>query len=62
MREDFAADAQTLAVLIGMIADEGDERALTDSSMGRGLELGKRDPRSALDVMRMLYGYFMRLF
>jgi hypothetical protein len=60
IQEDFAADAQALAALIGVIADNGDERALTDSGMGRNLETARREPRSELEVLRLLYGYFAR--
>lgn len=60
--DTFAMDTQALATLIGMISDSGDERALNDSGLGRSLESGTREPKSALEVMRFLSGYFGRRF
>ncbi len=62
LQMDIASDAQTLALLLARIADEGDARALTDHNIGRGLELAKREPQTALEAMRLIYGYFMRYF
>lgn len=59
---DFAADAQALATLIGLISDKGDERAVRDTSLGRDLETARREPRSALEVLRLFSGYFARKF
>ncbi len=62
LKEDFAADAQAVAVLITRIAAEADDKALSDSGLGRSLETAKREPRSALEAIRFVYGYFERRF
>lgn len=62
LQDRLAADAQHLAALIALLSDRGDERALMDSGLGRGLETARREPESALEVLRLLSGYFARKF
>ena len=58
LREEFAVDAQALAALIGLMSDGGDPKALDNSALGRGLETTRREPKSALEVVRLISGYF----
>ncbi len=60
LRDEFAADAQALAFLLGLISERGDPKAVEDSPLGRGLESGRREPKSALEVLRLISGYFGR--
>lgn len=62
LKDEFAASSQGLAAVLGIIAEKGDEKALGDTSLGRGLETARREPRSALEVLRLLSGYFQRKF
>ncbi len=62
LQEPLAADLQTLASLILLMTERGDPKALTDSGLGRSLETGRREPRSALEALRLLYGYFSHRF
>ncbi len=60
LRDDLAADAQALAFLLGLISERGDPKAVEDSPLGRSLESGRREPKSALEVLRLISGYFGR--
>jgi len=62
LREELAADLQTLAGVILLMTERGDPKALADSGLGRSLETARRDPRSALEALRVLHGYFIRRF
>jgi len=52
------ADCHHLAQAIRVMAEDAAERALTDSSLGRQLETGRRQPESALEALRWIHGYF----
>lgn len=58
LREDFSTFAQTLARLLVKLGTSGDDKALKDSWIGRNLESAEREPRSALEVIRLFSGYF----
>lgn len=58
IKPELSGDAQALAMLIGMMADAGEAKALTDSGLGRNLAAGKREPKSALEAVRLFAGYF----
>jgi hypothetical protein len=60
IQEQVARDCQTLASVIEVIAQNGNERALGNTSLGRQLETGKRQPQTTLEVMRWIHGYFAR--
>ncbi len=62
LKDEFAANTQGLAAVLGIVAEKGDEKALDDSGLGRSLETAKREPKSALEVLRLLSGYFQRKF
>ncbi|GAB4575351.1 MAG: hypothetical protein Kow0077_26430 [Anaerolineae bacterium] len=55
-------DAQALPFLVRWITKKGNPRALESGGLGRNLERARREPRGALEAMRLLYGYFMRQF
>lgn len=60
IREQFAADCQQLAAVIGIIAESSNERAIGNSGLGQQLETGQRQPRNALEALRWIHGYFAR--
>ncbi len=62
LRDPFAASAQGLAATLSILADQGDEKALGDTSLGRSLETAKREPKSGIEVLRLFSGYFLRKF
>jgi hypothetical protein len=54
-----ATDFQRMAQLVNFIGQNGDIRALQNSSsLGHRLEQGKQQPRSTLEFYRYVYGYF----
>ncbi|MHB8629307.1 MAG: hypothetical protein ACYDBJ_12660 [Aggregatilineales bacterium] len=55
----LAENAQLLAELIGIIGDKGNERSLASTGYGRQLVSGRVQPRSVIDVLRWVNGYFM---
>ena len=58
----LAVDFQRLAELSLLIAEGGDRRALEEgSSLGRKLDSGKQQPRSALEFLRYAHAYFLSL-
>ena len=62
LREDFSQDMQALAALLIILYEKGDGKALEDSNLGRQIESARREPKSAIEVMRLLSGYFQRKF
>jgi hypothetical protein len=60
IQDQFAQDCQYLAEVIGIMADRTKSRILSDSGLGRELETGQRQPRTALEAMRWINGYFAR--
>jgi hypothetical protein len=60
IQDQFAQDCQYLAEVIGIMSDRTKARILSDSGLGRELETGQRQPRSALEAMRWINGYFAR--
>lgn len=62
LQTDLAADLQTLANVILLMTERGDPKALTDTGLGRSLETARREPRSALEALRLLHGYFSHRF
>ncbi|MBN2471280.1 MAG: hypothetical protein JXN59_11190 [Anaerolineae bacterium] len=55
-------DAQTLPFLVRRIAERGSARALEQGGLGRNLERARREPRSVMEALRLLHGYFKRQF
>jgi hypothetical protein len=51
-------DAQLLAQVIKAIGDKGHERSFQSSGYGRQLQTGRAQPRSVIDALRWLSGYF----
>lgn len=49
-----------LAQVMRLMAESADGRALTNSSLARQLESGRRQPESALEALRWIHGYFAR--
>lgn len=60
--DNLAADAQAIPFLVRYIAEKGSPRALEQGGLGRNLERARREPRSVMEALRLLYGYFMRQF
>lgn len=58
----LAVDFQRVAELSLLIAEGGDRRALEENSgLGRKLDSGKQQPRSALEFLRYAHAYFLSL-
>ncbi len=59
---ELARNAQGFPALVRRIAEKGSDRALETGGLGRNLERARREPRSALEALRLLYGYFTGQF
>lgn len=57
--QDLAHNLQTLVEVIAQIESTGDSKAFEQSGLAAKLESGKQRPRSGLEFIRFLYGYFM---
>ncbi len=53
-------NAQFLADLISLIGDKGHERSLAVNGYGRQLAAGRAQPRSVIDALRWINGYFLK--
>jgi hypothetical protein len=60
IRESFALNCQQLAEVIQVMAEGASDRLLSDSGIGSQLETGQRQPRTALETLRWINGYFAR--
>ncbi len=60
IQEQFADGCQQLAAVITIMSEGAHERILSDSGLGRQLETGQRQPRTALETLRWINGYFAR--
>ncbi len=56
----LADDAQLLSQLVQVIGEKGNERSFQSSGYGRQLQTGRAQPRSVIDALRWLNGYFAR--
>jgi hypothetical protein len=54
----LSADLQRLATLIENIGERGDPKALDQKGLGERLDSGRYRPRTALEFLRFLYGYY----
>ncbi|MEP7287291.1 MAG: hypothetical protein ABI947_16165 [Chloroflexota bacterium] len=57
----FAEDMQTLSQLLGLIGEKGSEHTFQSGGHGKQLQTGKVQPRSTLDALRWVSGYFGRM-
>jgi hypothetical protein len=60
IKEELARDCQQLAEVITIMAEGANERILSDGGPGRQLETGQRQPRTSLEALRWVNGYFAR--
>jgi tetratricopeptide (TPR) repeat protein len=60
IQKQFAQDCQHLADVIAIMTDRVNDRLLADRGIGRQLEIGQRQPQTALEALRWIYGYFAR--
>jgi hypothetical protein len=58
LREPFAQGCQQLAEVICIMSDQSHVRILSDSGVSRQLETGQRQPRTAVETLRWIHGYF----
>jgi hypothetical protein len=58
IRDQFAMDCQHLGEVIGIMTERANTRVLSNSNVGRQLEIGLRQPTSALEALRWIHGYF----
>lgn len=56
--QDLATDLQRISDLVLHIGENGDEKAVQDGPLGRGLDTLKNQPRSTLEFYRFVHGYF----
>ncbi len=54
----LSMDLQKLATLIETIGERGDPKALDQKGLGERLDSGRYRPRTALEFLRYLYGYY----
>lgn len=57
--EKLGHHAQLMAELISVIGDKGSDRSLASSGYGRQLVTGRVQPRSVIDALRWVNGYFL---
>lgn len=60
IQAEFAADCQHLAEVVALITNQANDRVLTSHGLIHQLESGQRQPRSALEALRWIHGYFAR--
>jgi len=58
LRDSFVEDAQRLAQIILYVGERGNERSLQSTGVGKQLFIGKGQPRTVIDALRWLSGYF----
>ncbi len=58
LRRNLGQDCQNLANVISRISDKGESRGVFGGDMIRRLESGRADPRSVLDALYWIAGYF----
>jgi len=56
----LAENTQLLAELIALVGDKGHERSLATNGFGRQLATGRAQPRSVIDALRWINGYFSK--
>jgi hypothetical protein len=54
----LSSDLQRLATLIEMIGERGDPKVLDQKGLGERLDSGRTRPRTAMEFLRYLYGYY----
>ncbi len=57
VQQSVAMNLQKLVTLISFIADDGDSRALSDSTLSSRLDEAQR-PRSTIEMYRYIFGFF----
>jgi hypothetical protein len=57
---NLAITLQILADLVVQIGENGDTRAFEDSGLARRIDSGRHKPRSALEFLRFVYGYYTK--
>lgn len=55
----LGSDSQRLARILNLIGAKGNDRVLQDSGPGRQLYIGRQQPRTVIEVLRWLQGYFL---
>lgn len=56
---DLAQDLQRLADLCALIEANGDSKAMADGGLAKRLDSGRLRPRSALEMIRLIHGYYL---
>lgn len=59
--QDIARDWQYLADLIVLIHTTGDAKAFQDSALAKKLDERRQAPKSVLELMRFIYGYYLHV-
>ncbi|MFN8420356.1 MAG: hypothetical protein U0528_14115 [Anaerolineae bacterium] len=59
VQKQIGSYAQLLMRVVYAIGSQGNEKVLQDSGLGHQLYIGKQQPRSVIDVLRWLAGYFL---
>jgi hypothetical protein len=54
----LAIDLQRVEDLVAYIAEQSDDKPLTDTPVGKKLDTGKQQPRNVIEFYRYLHGYF----
>jgi hypothetical protein len=57
---ELGEDSQLLSQLIRALGEKGHERSFQSGGYGRQLQQGRAQPRSAIDALRWLNGYYAR--
>jgi hypothetical protein len=60
IQDQFAEDCQNFASVIEVIVGQSSDRVLTSNGLVQQLESGQRQPRTALEALRWIHGYFAR--
>jgi hypothetical protein len=60
IQETFARSCQQLAEVVAIMTDGASDRVFSDGGIGRQLESGQKQPRTALETLRWIQGYFAR--
>lgn len=60
IRDSLGENAQLLADLICVVGDKGNERSLAANGFGLQLARGRAQPRTVIDALRWINGYFLK--
>jgi hypothetical protein len=59
IQDSLGSDAQRFSRILTLVGAKGNDRVLQDGGPGRQLYIGRQQPRTVIEVLRWLHGYFL---